>query len=116
MILPLRQLHRRIFAVIGALLPIAFVLGIAARKTVPSAVSLPMELASGPQAFADTIWERSDLFSKMPIQVRLLREHAEAGRFAVAFSGGRDFVKPDLIVYSITANTKITDKLPDDAL
>jgi hypothetical protein len=114
--LTLRQRHRRIFAVIGVLLPLAFVLGIAARKPVPSAVSLPMELAGRSPAFAATIWERSDLFAKTPIQIRLLREHAEAGRFAVAFSAGKEFVKPDLIIYWVAGNPEITDKVPDDAL
>jgi hypothetical protein len=104
------------FAVIGALLPIAFVLGIAARKPVPSVASLPLELAAAPPAYAAAVWERSDLFAKTPIQVRLLRERAEAGRFALAFSAAKDFLKPDLIVYWAAGNTKITDKLPDNAV
>ena len=116
MILVLRQRHRRMFAVIGVLLPIAFVLGIAARRTVPSVASLPAELAGSPQVFAATIWERSDLFTKAPIRVRLLRERAGVGHFAVAFSADKNFVKPDLIVYWVAGNPKMTDVLPDNAL
>jgi len=37
----LRQRHRRWIRIIALLLPIAFVIGIAARKTVPIANSLP---------------------------------------------------------------------------
>jgi len=115
MIRPLRQRHRRIVAVIGVLLPITFVIGIAARKPVPDMTSLPKELVASPQIFAVTEWERSDLFTKTPMQVRLLRESVGAGRFALELSAARDFVKPDLIVYWIAGGPNITDLLPDNA-
>jgi hypothetical protein len=115
MIRPLRQRHRRMVIVLGVLLPVAFAVGIAARKPVPRMISLPKELVASPQTFAVTEWERADLFTKAPIQVRLLRERAGAGRFAVEFTAAKDFVKPDLIVYWIAGNPNITDKLPDNA-
>jgi len=115
MIRPLRQQHRRMVIVLGVFLPIAFLIGIAARKSVPGMTSLPQELVASPQKFAVTEWERADLFTKTPIQVRLLRESAGAGHFAVEFSAARDFVKPDLIVYWIAGSPNVTDTLPDNA-
>ncbi len=115
MIRSLRQRHRRVVIALGAFLPIAFAVGIAARKSVPSMTSLPTELVVPPQKFAVTEWERADLFTKTPIQVRLRRENAGAGHFAVEFSAAEDFVKPDLLVYWVVGNLKITEKLPDNA-
>ena len=115
MICLLRERHRRMVIVFGVLLPVAFAVGIAARKPVPGMTSLPKELVASPQQFAVTEWERADLFTKTPIQVRLLRESAGTGRFAVEFSAAKDFVKPDLIVYWVASSPKITDTLPDNA-
>ncbi|MSU57238.1 MAG: hypothetical protein EXS35_03485 [Pedosphaera sp.] len=115
MIRPLRQRHRRVVIVLGVILPIAFAVGIAARKPVPGMTSLPKELVASPQTFAVTEWERTDLFAKTPIQVRLFRESVGGGRFAVEFSAAKDFVKPDLIVYWIAGNPNITETLPDNA-
>ena len=115
MIRPLRERHRRMVIVLGVFLPVAFAVGIAARKPVPGMTSLPMQLATSLQTFAVTEWERTDLFTKTPIQVRLLRERAGAGRFAVEFSAPKDFVKPDLIVYWVPGNPNITDALPENA-
>ena len=115
MIRPLRQRHRRMVIVLGVFLPVAFAVGIAARKPVPGMTSLPKELVSSLQKFAVTEWERGDLFTKTPIQVRLLRESASAAHFAVEFSAAKDFVKPDLIVYWVAGGPNITDSLPDNA-
>ena len=115
MIRPLRQRHRRMVIVLGIFLPVAFVVGIAARKPVPGMASLPKELVASPRTFAVTEWERADLFTKTPIQVRLLRERAGAAHYAVEFSAAKDFVKPDLIVYWIAGNPNLTETLPDNA-
>src|SRR6266566_8126153 len=115
MIRPLRQRHRRMVIVLGVFLPVTFAVGIAARKPLPSVASLPAGLFASPQTFAVTEWERADLFTKTPIQVRLLRESAGAGHFAVEFSAAKDFVKPDLIVYWVTCSQNITDTLPENA-
>lgn len=115
MIRPLRQRHRRMVIVLGVFLPVAFAVGIAARKPVPGMTSLPKELVASPQKFTVTEWERADLFTKTPILVRLLRESAGAGRFAVEFSSAKDFVRPDLIVYWVAGSPNVTDTLPDNA-
>jgi len=115
MIRPLRQRHRRMFIVLGVFLPVAFAVGIVARKSVPGMTSMLKELVASPQSSAVTEWERADLFTKTPIQVRLLRESAGASHFAVEFSAAKDFVKPDLIVYWVPGNPNLTDTLPDNA-
>src|SRR6266566_4878517 len=115
MIHPLRQRHRRMVIVLGVFLPIGFLIGIAARKSVPGMTSLPQELVASPQKFAVTEWERADLFTKTPIQVRLLRESIAAGHFAMEFSAAKEFLKPDLIVYWVAGSPNITDTLPDNA-
>jgi len=115
MILALRQRHRRVFAVLGIALPVAFIVGVAARKPVPSVGVLPSELANVTGKFSSRVWERADLFAKTSIQVRLLREQAGGGRFAVSFSAAKDFVKPDLLVYWVAGNPTVSDKLPENA-
>ena len=114
MIRPLRQRHRRMFAALGVLLPLAFAVGIAARKPVPSVASLPKGLAASQDKFTATRWERRDLFGKSPIRVRLLRGEG-ADHIAIALSADKDFVKPDLIVYWVTGNPTVADKLPESA-
>jgi hypothetical protein len=113
MILVLRQRHRRVFAALSVLLPIAFAVGIAARRPVPRVENLLPELAAPSAQFTTMVWNRNDLFAKAPVQVRLLR--GDSGRFAVAFAAKADFVKPDLIVYWVAGNAGPTDKLPDNA-
>ncbi len=115
MIRPLRQRHRRMVLVLGIFLPTAFAGGIAARKSVPGMASLPGELIVSTEEFTVTEWERADLFKNSPIQVRLVRERASTGRFAVKFSTVKDFVKPDLIVYWVVGSPNITNTLPDNA-
>ena len=116
MIHSLRQQHRRTFLALGIFLPVAFVVGIAARKSVPTVAELPAALAATPQKFEAVEWERADLFSKSPVQVRLLRKQKSSGQFAVSFSAAKDFVPPDLIVYWVTANSSVTNTLPANAI
>lgn len=112
MIRPLRQRHRRVLLVLGVFLPIAFVVGVAARKPLPEVHSLPREIAPASASFASEAWRRADLFPKSPVQVRLMREQSGTEEFAVALSATRDFVKPDLLVYWVAGNSRITDSLP----
>ena len=115
MIRPLRQLHRRLVIALGVSLPLAFVWGLAARKPVPGMNALPDRLATAPPAFPVTAWESADLLGKAPIPIRLLRESPSAGRFAVAFSAAKDFVKPDLLVYWVPGHSNLADTLPANA-
>jgi hypothetical protein len=114
MIQPLRQRHRRVFAVLGFGLPIAFILGAAARRAVPAIEALPPELHASTPTFTATDWDRGDLFDSSPVRVRLWRDLA-SDRVAVGLQGARSFVKPDLLVYWIGGHPTATGQLPADA-
>lgn len=115
MIRPLRQRHRRMVMVLGVVLPVVCVAGIAARKSAPVTAALPVGLVAPSLAFASIEWERSELFPKTGIQIRLRRESAGSGRYAVELSGPKDFVKPDMIVYWVAGTNSIADSVPDNA-
>jgi len=116
MIRPLRQRHSSTIIALGVFIPVAFAAGIAARKPVPEMDALPKELAPAMAQYDRQEWQRTDLFTKSPVQVRLMREHDGAGKFAIELSAGNDFVKPDLIVYWVAGTPTITDRLPDNAM
>ena len=115
MIRPLRQLHRRTFIVLGIFLPVAFAVGIAARKTVPENSPLPPALAGASQHFSRILWEQNNYFSNAAIQVRLRQAPEVAGKFAVEFSAPKKFTQPDLLVYWTAGNLANADSLPDHA-
>ena len=114
MILNLRQRHRRMFAVLGVLLPMLFVVGIAVRRSVPQPEALPPELSPQTVTFTATGYERDDLFDKSPVQIRLFRDH-ESGALAVGLSSSKDFLKPDLMVYWTAGSPTPSDTLPSNA-
>jgi hypothetical protein len=116
MIRPLRKHHCRIVIALALFLPVAFTVGIAARKPIPVTSQLPSSLAIATPPFENVEWQRADLFAKSAIQVRLLREHSGAGKFAVALSAAEDFVRPDLLVYWSAGNPDVTNALPDNAV
>jgi hypothetical protein len=62
------------------------------------------------------IWSRDDLFTKAPVKVVLLRERANAGRFAVQLSAPATFAKPDLLVYWTIERAEVKDRIPDNAI
>ena len=106
MIRPLRQRHYQTFVAIGFLLPVVFAFGLVARKPFPTMDSLPAELTATTPKFLVPEWERTDLFAKSPIKVRLLRENRNPGSLAVAFSTAKDyFIKPDLMVYWVAGQS-----------
>src|SRR5262249_33329613 len=111
MILPLRRRHRRMFAVIGVLLPVAFVAGVAARKPIPTA-ALPAGLISAQATFSPSQWERLDLFTNTTVRVRLLRDASNTNRTAIQMSAPKGFVKADLLVYWLPANSTLKDTVP----
>ena len=115
MIRPLRIRHRRIFVLLGVLLPIALGLGVAARRPVPEAGALPAVLRPATLQFSSVAWTRQDLFTNVPIQVRLVREQRDTGRFGIGCSTAPSFVKPDLLLYW-SNSTAPYDRLPSDAL
>jgi hypothetical protein len=115
MILPLRRRHRRMFAVISVLLPVAFVAGVAARKPIPT-TTLQNSLPSAQPAFSINQWERDDLFTNTTVSVQLLRNASNTNRTAIQMSAPKDFVKADLLVYWLPTGSTLNDNLPDDAV
>lgn len=104
------------FAIIGVLLPLAFGVGIVARRTVPETSVLPPELStSSAQTFTATGFERDDAFENAPVKIRLWRD-LSTGQFAVGFGAPKDFVKPDLIAYWITGQPTNRTELPTSAV
>lgn len=116
MIRPLRQRHRRIVIVLGVFIPVAFAVGMVVRKPVPGPISLPAGLASPAEPSATVEWDRADLFARSPVRVRLLRSQARSSGLFVEFSAGKEFIKPDLIVYWAAGDTAIADTLPGNAI
>ena len=116
MIRPLRQGHRRIFAMLAIILPATFAIGVAARKPVPTVEGLPAALMPSTTSFPATIWSRKDLFSKAPIPAALLRERADAGRYAIQLSVPAAFAKPDVLIYWRPVANISKDSIPDDAV
>ena len=115
MILPLRRRHRRMFAVIGVLLPVAFVAGVAARKPIPT--KAPSDALLSPrQTFSQSGWNRSDLFTTVAVRVQLLHDGANTNRSALQISTPKDFVKADLLVYWLPAESILRDNIPDVAI
>jgi hypothetical protein len=110
----LRQRHRRLFPVLGVLIGMLFVIGIARRRPVPELETLPAELTPQTQTFSATGEERNDLFDKTGVRVRLWRQQ-ETGSLAVDFVAPRDFLKPDLLAYWAAARPMANDALPNDA-
>jgi hypothetical protein len=108
----LRQRHRLIFMVLGLALPVAFGLGIAARRAAPVMNALPPSIAGTPQSGMQ-VWEREDLFTNAPIAVRLTQD---AGRLAISTKAMADFVKPDLLVYWSSGGWRGGDAPPSDAV
>jgi len=116
MIRPLRQRHHRSFIVLGIFLPVAFAVGIVARKPVPVMAGLPSMITPASPKYTDLKWERTGLFSKVPVQVGLRREQNDAGSFALNLTAPKEFLKPDLLVYWVPAGTTVTDALPANAI
>lgn len=112
MIRPLRQRHRRTIAALALVLPIAFVAGIAARKPVPVAGTLPAELATRADVFGRVVLTKADLWAGERIITRLRRD--SAGAIAVEFMF-RDVTRPDVLVYWVPGQETIGEGLPDRA-
>jgi hypothetical protein len=112
MILPLRQRHRRMMIALAMIIPATFVMGIALRRNM-TARATPRLLADLRDSETE-VWNRSDVFSKIPVRVRLLRGPMSSF-YAVDLSAGRAFAKPDLLVYWVAAEARVTNVLPDSA-
>ena len=112
MIRPLRQRHRVIVCSLGVLLPVAFATGLVARKPVPVAASLPLELAGQEKDFGKVLWTKADIWPAQRIITRLRQD--AAGSVAVELMI-RDLAKPDVLVYWAAGKEAAVEGLPDNA-
>ena len=97
---------------LGVVLPVAFGAGIAARRPVPAATSVPAGLAAKASDFGPVLWSDADLFPGRRIITRL-RGDANGGLAAeFMFSG---LTRPDVLVYWSSGDEAIADRLPEDA-
>jgi hypothetical protein len=115
MILPLRRRHRRMFAAVSVMLPVAFVAGVAARKPIPTA-TFPNAVPSAQATFSITQWERHDLFTNTAVHLKFLRDASNTNHTAIQMSAPKDFVKADLLVYWMPAESALKDNIPDDVV
>src|SRR5688572_25074987 len=112
MIRPLRQRHRVIICTLGIVLPIAFIAGIAARKSVPVSATLPSGIANNAKDFGKVVFTKADIWPGQRIITSLRRD--DAGSVAVELMF-RDLVKPDVLLYWAAASKGTTvDGLPDN--
>lgn len=109
----LRQRHRVIVCALGVVLPIAFVTGIAARKPVPVAATLPPQFTGNANDFGKVLLTKTDIWPGQRI-ITSLRQDA-AGSVAVELMF-RDLVKPDVLLYWAAGKEgTVGDGLPDNA-
>jgi hypothetical protein len=109
---PLRQRHRWVFCMLGALLPVAFAVGLTARKPVPVAATVPLGLASQANDFGGVVWTKADIWPGQRIITRLRRD--AAGTLAVELIF-RDLAKPDVLVYWSPDTSTAGEGLPENA-
>lgn len=110
MIRPLRQRHRVIVCALGVILPVAFTLGLAARKAVPSVKTVPASLLGRVGDAGPILWRQSEIWTD-PRFLTTLRRDA-AGALTVEFSF-RDLARSDVLVYWVKG--KEGGGLQDDA-
>lgn len=111
MIRPLRQQHRIMISALGVLLPVAFAVGIAARRPIPIA-SVPPQLGGRVKDFAQVVWTKPDLWPGHDIITTLRRD--DAGSVAAELTL-RDLAKPDVLVYWASGKESARESLSDNA-
>src|SRR5215469_4700633 len=97
MIRPLRQRHRIFVLALSAFLPVAFVLGIASRRSVPLIRSLPSGLSAQAEQPPQSVWVRDDLWEKQPLHTILLSDFSS--NLALEVTHNTPVVLPDLLLY-----------------
>ena len=112
MIRPLRRRHRATVCALGVLLPLAFAVGLVARRPVPVLALVPPELESKASSFDQVLWTKADLWPGQRIITSLRRDAAGSVAVGLMF---RDLVKPDVLVYWAAGMETAVEGLPDNA-
>ena len=97
---------------LGVLLPVAFTVGLAARKVVPVSTTLLPGLAGGTNDLGGVVWTKLDLWAGLRITTRLHRD--AAGSLTVELVAP-DIMKPDVLVYWAAGKETAIDGLPANA-
>ncbi len=112
MIRPRRQRHRAMVCTLGILLPVAFAVGLAARRPVPVVASLPPGLAAQAEDFGQVVWTKADLWPGQSIVTTLRRDAANSVVVELTF---HDLAKPDVLVYWAAGKEPVAKSLPANA-
>ena len=112
MIRPLRQRHRAMVCTLGILLPVAFAVGLVARRPVPVVASLPPGLAAQAEDFGQVVWTKADLWPGQSIVTTLRRDAANSVVVELMF---HDLAKPDVLVYWAAGKEPAVKSLPANA-
>jgi hypothetical protein len=115
MVRPLRQRHRIVVLALSAFLPVAFVLGIASRRSVPLIPALPSGLSAQAGQISQSVWVRDDLWEKKPLRTRLLSDPLTSN-LALEVTATTPVVLPDVLLYWAPGTSKVDDLLPGDAV
>ena len=98
---------------LGAVLPMAFVAGIAARKPVPVSAALPPQLVVNAKDFGKVVFTKTDIWPGQRIITSLRRDAAGSVAVELMF---RDLAKPDVLLYWAAGKEGTAgDGLPDNA-
>jgi hypothetical protein len=112
----LRQRHRHAVLALAVFLPVALIGGLAARKSVPVNPEVSAALAGKIPQFDAVEKDVPQLFPKLSLAARFLREKKDAGGYAVEFFPAKDFIQPDLLVYWAPDSPKVGGELPTNAV
>jgi hypothetical protein len=112
MIRPLRQRHRVMVCMLGVVLPVAFAVGLVARKPVPMAPTVSAGLTGQGTDFDQAVWTKVDLWPRQQIITSLRREPAGSVAVELMF---RHLAKPDVLVYWAAGPKTAAEELPDSA-
>ena len=112
MIRPLRQRHRAIVCTLGVLLPVAFAVGLVARRPVPMAANVPLALTGQANDPGRVVWTKTDLWPGQHIITSLHRNAAGSVAMELMF---REVAKPDVLVYWAAGKETEIEGLPDNA-
>ena len=112
MIRPLRQRHRAVVCTLGVLLPVAFTVGLAARKPVPVTAPVPSGFTDQANDFGGVVWTKTDMWPGQRITTSLRRD--SAGSVAVELMC-QDLAKPDVLAYWAAGKDAAAEGLPDNA-
>lgn len=114
MIRPLRQRHRIIISVIAVLLPIVFMAGIAARKTIPD-MEIPAAIAQPQPDFPRLVFEKDGFWPALEVTVRVFADSIPPANLAVELQPQNYIKMPDILIYWSASQPASSEQLPETA-